>query len=263
MRAAEESGTRRMSTFFNAENLKLRYEPFPIGQMMPMVDPAVYAEMVANWPKKGLFEFMPRLGNKYALSRNCNPARFAEVIRETPIWSRFDAWIRSPAFIAEVMQTLQAHHIDLGYREGVSIARQTWKNVLATLRGRSSHRGARFTGSWEFQMMPAMGGHILPHTDTPSKVVTMTLAIVGEKEWAPSIGGGIDVNRPKDPRLSYNQLNRQASFEEMDVLDTLEFRPNSGVIFIKTFNSWHSVQPMNSSDPELMRRNIIINIKSS
>jgi len=48
----------------------------------------------------------------------------------------------------------------------------------------------------------------------------------------------------------------------MEVLDTFEFLPNSGVIFIKTFNSWHSVRPMQSTDPELMRRNLIINIKS-
>jgi len=252
-----------MSTFFNPDNLAVRYDPFPIGQMVPMVEAGAYEEMVANWPEKGLFKFMPRLGNKYALSRTCNPAQFASFVRATPIWSRFDAWIRSPDFVAEVMQTLQARHIDLGYREGVSKAKQTLKNVMATLRGRHSHRGARFTGSWEFQMMPASGGHILPHTDTPSKVVTMTLAIVRASEWGPSIGGGIDVNRPRDLRFSFNQLNRQARFEDMEVLDTFEFMPNSGVIFIKTFNSWHSVRPMNSTDPELMRRNVIINIKST
>ncbi len=90
----------------------------------------------------------------------------------------------------------------------------------------------------------------------------MTLAIIGENEWNPAIGGGTDINRPRDLRLAYNQLNRQAGFEDMEVLDTFEFLPNSGVIFIKTFNSWHSVRPMQSTDPELMRRNIIINIKS-
>jgi len=251
-----------MSMFFNGENLKFRYEPFPIGQMVPMVDAAAYQEMLANWPKKELFEYVPRLGNKYSLSEKCHPEQFAAVIRDTPIWSRFDAWVRSPAFVDEVMRTLAAHHIDLGYREGVSKARQTMKNVLAMLRGRSSHRGARFAGAWEFQMMPAAGGHILPHTDTPSKVVTMTLAVIREDEWSPAIGGGIDINRPKDPRFAYNQLNRQAGFEDMEVLDTFEFLPNSGVIFIKTFNSWHSVRPMQSTDPGLMRRNLIINIKS-
>lgn len=251
-----------MSTFFHGDNLHMRYEPFPIGQVRPVVNAVEYSEMVANWPTKELFEYMPRLGNKYSLSDKCNPANFAAVVRTTPIWARFDAWIRSPAFVAEVMRTLSARHIDLGYREGVSKTRQTLKNILGMVRGRSSHRGARFAGNWEFQMMPAAGGHILPHTDTPSKIVTMTLAIIGENEWNPAIGGGTDINRPRDLRHAYNQLNRQAGFEDMEVLDTFEFLPNSGVIFIKTFNSWHSVRPMQSTDPELMRRNIIINIKS-
>jgi hypothetical protein len=30
----------------------------------------------------------------------------------------------------------------------------------------------------------------------------------------------------------------------MDVIDTFEFTPNQAVMFVKTFNSWHSVRPM-------------------
>ena len=86
-----------MSTFVIGDNLRFRYEPLPIGQMVPMVDAAAYAEMLANWPKKELFEYVPRLGNKYSLSEKCHPEQFAAVIRDTPIWSRFDAWIRSVA----------------------------------------------------------------------------------------------------------------------------------------------------------------------
>jgi len=251
-----------VSAFFNSDNLHFRYEPFPIGQMVPMVDAAQYQQMLEHWPKQELFVYLPRLGNKYSLSGKCNGRQFRHVIRRTPIWSRFDKWVTSPDFIAEIMGTLQNNHIDLGYREGVSRTRQTLKNLMATLRGRPSHRGARFSASWEFQMMPADGGHILPHTDTPSKIVTITLAVVQAEQWSPAIGGGIDINRPKDVRKSYNQLNRQAAFEDMDVLDTFEFLPNSGVIFVKTFNSWHSVRPMRGSTPELMRRNLIINIKA-
>ena len=47
-----------MSTFFHSENLQMRYEPFPIGQMRPVVNAAEYREMVANWPRKELFEHM-------------------------------------------------------------------------------------------------------------------------------------------------------------------------------------------------------------
>ena len=251
-----------MSTFFNSSNLSFRYEPYPIGHLAPMVEPAQYAEMIANWPSQELFEFLPRLGSKYSLSDKCHPAAYRTFVRDTPIWARFDRWIKGPEFVAEIMQTLHDHHIDLGYRPGVSWAKQTAKNIMAVLRGRSSHRGARYTATWEFQMMPAQGGHILPHSDTPSKVVTMTLAILGEHEWNPAWGGGIDINRARDRRFAYNHLNRQAGFDDMEVVDTIEFAPNTGVIFIKTFNSWHSVRPMHASEPGPMRRNLIINIKT-
>lgn len=250
-----------MSEFFNSANLVLRYEPFPIGHLSPMVEASLYEEMIANWPAQELFEFMPRLGNKYSLSEKCHPGQYKAFVRRTPVWSRFDRWIKGPAFVPEVMQALLDHHIDLGYRPGVSWTRQTIKNIMAVVRGRSSHRGARYNATWEFQMMPAQGGHILPHSDTPSKIVTMTLAVLRDDEWKAEWGGGIDINRPNNVEYAYNQLNRQADFKDMDVVDTIEFRPNTGVIFIKTFNSWHSVRPMTGKGSGLMRRTLTINIE--
>lgn len=252
-----------MSEFFKAENLRFRYDPFPIGHMVPMVEPSTYAQMTEQWPDKHRFEYLPRLGDKYTLSESCHGREYHQFVRSSPLWSRFDAWIRSPAFVTETMHALQEHHIDLGHREGVTKLRQTIKNLRALARGRSSHRGARLTGSWEFQMMPSVGGHILPHTDSPGKIVTMTLAIISPNEWDAAWGGGLDVNRPRDIRHAYNQLNEQAAFDDMEIVDTLEFTPNSGVVFIKTFNSWHSVRPMRGKDPNAMRRNIIINIKAT
>jgi hypothetical protein len=40
----------------------------------------------------------------------------------------------------------------------------------------------------------------------------------------------------------------------MDVIDTFEFSPNQAVIFIRTFNSWHSVRPMLGKGSSAMRR---------
>ncbi len=86
--------------------------------------------------------------------------------------------------------------------------------------------------------------------------------MLGEDEWHPSLGGGTDINKPKDYRLAYNQINRQAGFEDMELIDSFEFQPNQAVIFVKTFNSWHSVRPMTASDPSLMRRTLVINIET-
>ena len=45
------------------------------------------------------------------------------------------------------------------------------------------------------------------------------------------------------------------------VLDTFAFEPNQAVIFVKTFNSLHSVRPMTAPDRERMRRSLTINIE--
>ncbi len=249
-----------MPTFFHDENLEIRYEPFPIGQMTPAVDEDVYQEMCADWPSIDLFEHKPNLGNKWTLSQTCHGRQYREFVRKTPIWKRFDDWITSREFIDTIMKSLSDRHLDLGYRPGISRRKQTIKNLKALLRGRPSNRGVRLAASWEFQMIPANGGFLLPHTDAPSKIVTMTLSMTREGEWDPAHGGGLDLNRPRSEKFAFNQLNVQAGFEDMEVIDTFEFLPNTGVVFIKTFNSWHSVRPIQGPDDGSMRKNLVINV---
>jgi hypothetical protein len=57
-------------------------------------------------------------------------------------------------------------------------------------------------------------------------------------------------------------MNRQAGFDEMEVLDTFPFTPNQAVVFIKTFNSWHSVRPMLGNGSNAMRKTLTINIEA-
>jgi hypothetical protein len=47
----------------------------------------------------------------------------------------------------------------------------------------------------------------------------------------------------------------------MEVLDTYEFTANQAVIFVKTFNSWHSVRPMTGRDSNALRKTLTINIE--
>jgi hypothetical protein len=110
-------------------------------------------------------------------------------------------------------------------------------------------------------MLPAAGGNVLPHTDSPGKIITFVISIVRPGEWDCKFGGGTDVNRALTPELQFNYRNRQARFDDMEVLHTYEFTPNQAVVFVKTFNSWHSVRPMTGSDPAVMRKTLTINIE--
>lgn len=249
-----------MPEFLHDENLELRYQPFPIGQVIPAVDPSAYDEMLDCWPPLETFEYRPDNGHKYTLSQTCHGDRYRAFVRSNPIWKRFDDWISSDTFVDTVMGRLRAHHIDLGYRPGITWRKQTIKNLKSLVRGRASNRGARLVGSWEFQMIPAHGGYLLPHTDAPSKIVTLTLSMVRPGEWDTRWGGGIDIGYAKDERFAYNQLNTQADFDDLDWIDTFEFVPNSVVVFVKTYNSWHCVRPIQGPDDGTMRRNLVINI---
>jgi hypothetical protein len=248
--------------YFNYDHLKFRYDPYPIGLAKPLMEEELYRQFLSCWPDTGLFKFMPKFGSKYSLSQKFNARQYRSFIKSVPLWKDFHAWIKSDSFVRELMETLRQHHIDLGYEVYPGFLRRITKNTRNILRGRFASNLPRLTARFEFQMMPADGGHILPHTDTPRKIVTMVVSMLQDGEWDPGFGGGTDVNRPKDMHINFNRLNRQARFEDMEVLDSFEFTPNQAVIFIKTFNSWHSVRPMLGAGSAAMRKTLIINIET-
>lgn len=249
-----------MSDYLDFTNLRFRYEPFPVGVAENIIPAEIYQQMLLCWPPTELFKVMPELGNKLALSEKFHSRNYHRFVASHPVWKGFHQWIKSDDFINHVMKALEANHIDLGYRQDVSGFKRISKAIKSALRGRPSHRGARLTARFEFQMMPATGGHIVPHTDTAAKIVTLVLSMPEPGEWDPAWGGGTDINRHRKPQYSFNWLNRQAPFEDMDIVDTYAYRPNQGVLFVKTFNSWHSVRPMLGNDQSAMRKSLIINI---
>jgi hypothetical protein len=123
-------------------------------------------------------------------------------------------------------------------------------------------RAPWLTARFEFSALPADGGCVTPHTDNPDKIVTMVVSMAEEGEWDPAWGGGTDVNRHKAPARSFNRMNHKADFAEMEILETFPFEPNQGVLFVKTFNSWHSVRPMTGSGSKAMRRTLTVNIEA-
>ena len=247
---------------FSYDHLQFRYEPFPIGMAKPAIALDLYRELVASYPPRELFAYLPKVGHKYSLSEKYNGEAYAKFIRSQAAWRELHAWIKSDRFIPAVMDTLKARHIDLGHKH-LSDAKRALKSVRNLARGRSRPLPPRLSTRFEFSMLPADGGYIMPHTDSPSKIVTLIVSMAGEDEWNPAFGGGTDVNRPKDERLAFNRMNAQADFDDMEVLDTFAFTPNQVVVFVKTFNSWHSVRPMTGAGSPLMRRTLTINIETA
>lgn len=249
--------------FLDYGDAEFRYTPFPIGIAKPAMPPDRYAELVANFPPVELFESfeqMGKKGRKFTLSAKENPKRYHAYVQGNPLWRELYKWIKSRDFIYGVLDMLARHEIDLGFRYMAPHLRAL-RRTTALLRRRRMPLYVPLQARFEFSALPADGGNLPPHTDAPAKIVTMIVAILEEGEWDEAYGGGTDVNWPKDETRSFNRMNRVARFDEMDVLHTYPFTPNQCIVFVKTFNSWHSVAPMQGPAGRL-RRTLTINIEA-
>jgi hypothetical protein len=234
--------------YFNYDNLKFRYSPFPIGLAKPLMDPSLYKAMLANHPGKEQFIYKEKLGHKYTLSEHFNPKAFHRFIRTSPVWSDFYRRLKNRDFTRDVLEVLARNSPDLVYYADMTVGRQLRKRI--TNGDRLNCRAVRLKPRFEFSMLPADGGHILPHSDSASKVISM---VDEGKRTHPSATTLMSTSRRK---------NRQAAFEEMEVVDTFEFTPNQAVTLIKTFNSWHSVRPTKGKGSDAMRKTLTINNES-
>jgi hypothetical protein len=248
--------------YFSYDHLRFRYEPFPIGLARPLMDQGLYEALLDNYPPVELFNSHMEYGKddiKYALTEKLNPERYYKFVKSNPIWRDFHAWVTRGNFLREALETLKQHNIDIDH-EYQSRAQRIRGRLKDLRKGRLCAHQAPLMARFEFSALPANGGMVVPHTDARRKLVTFVVSMVREGEWDPRFGGGLDMNRPRDPRLNYNQINYHAGFDQMEVVDTFEFMPNQAVIFIKTFNSWHSVRPMTGGHSAAFRKTLTINI---
>jgi hypothetical protein len=245
---------------FSLANLELRYEPFPIGVARPVMDDAAYKRYLGDYPPLELFEYMPKFGNKYSLSEKYNPAKYHQWINDHECWRELHRWLKSPDFVFLVLDELARRSVDLGFKRR-STAQQVQRRLRAMLEGRWWQGEDRLSARFEFSMLPADGGSVTPHTDNPDKIITMVMSMARPGEWDRTFGGGTEVNRHRRPELSFNRMNGKAEFDDMELLGVYEFEPNQCVVFVKTFNSWHSVAPMHGPAGKL-RRTLTINIEA-
>jgi hypothetical protein len=240
--------------------LTLRYEPYPIGIAKNVFPDALYRELLANYPATEQFKYMPHLGRKYSLSELNNPREYADFVRSRTIWKDFHAWVKSRAFLRTVLGALDRGGVPLRldhYAEDSLLKRLKGKYIeYESLAGLLTHLSARF----EFSAMPADGGAIRPHTDAPNKLITLVVSMCSDRDWGPELGGGTAIVKPKNPARYFNRHNAYLDFSEVETQATWEFEPNQCVVFVKTFNSWHAVDPMPGTDNRL-RKTLTINIE--
>ena len=242
---------------FTLGNLDLSYRPYPHGVASPVLPDPVYRELVAHFPEARLFG-RNRINVKYVLSERVNRREYYRFLRASPPWMRFYRWIKSDQFIQGVLEELRSRHIDLGYKQRPALARAA-RRIGYGLSGRRDFHTS-LVSRFEFSMLPADGGSVIPHTDSVSKVVTLIFPMLAEGEWDRSVGGDTEINVPRDDCLSFNRVNGKADFGDMDVASSLAFEANRALVFVRTHDSWHSVRPMTARGSDAMRRTVTVSI---
>jgi hypothetical protein len=247
---------------FHWHNLKLRYDPFPIGLVAPVLEADYYHALVDAFPPIELFQYKPEYGEKYSLSEKNNPRKYRAFVRSSPPWRELHAYVKSRDFVFSVFDALRERNVDLGITRRRASRAGRWLKLLRNVAlGRMPSTDPPIYSRFEFSALPADGGQLLPHTDARRKLVTVVVSMVRDGEWPVELGGGTEIMRPRDPSLNYNFVNRQLRFEEVETIDAFPFRPNQAVLFVKTFNSLHGMHPMPGRGSPLLRRTLTINIE--
>ena len=245
------------------DSVKFDYSPYPIGVVRPAFDAAVYEEMVAAFPTPAEFASRDELGVKSALSSKTTSRRYWRYVRSHDIWRRFHAYISGGSFIDDTLDMLEENSIafDKLYRKR-DWATRIRRRASDVLRRQPFRHTPKLRSRFEFSAMPATGGSIRPHTDLPSKIITLVIPMIGDEGWNADHGGGTSVVWPKDPTRSYNEVNQMIDFDDVENLRTYAFEPNQALVFVKTFNSWHAVWPMTGDDENVLRRSLTVNIEA-
>ncbi len=245
---------------FNFKNAQFAYEPYPVCYIPMFFSEAEYKALSDSYPDLSLFKFKERLGNKYSLAEKNNGEFYKKFLRENKVWGDFYERIKTKEFVNEVVEFMKANHVEVEIKKNrywlTKNMRRKRRGVIARLVNKKQVR-SRF----EFSVMTASGGNILPHTDDPRKNITLVLSFIKENEWQDEWGGGTNVCIPKDRSKIYNFVNNNMPFEKVENIKTFPFKPNQALIFVKTFNSWHSVDPMSGPESAL-RKTVTINIET-
>lgn len=240
------------------DDVQMRYEPFPVAYIQPFIEQSMYNTLLDTWPDLSLFKTTAELGKKASLSERYNSKNYFDFLAKTPVWAEFYNFVKSDIFINETLRFLASKNIVLDLDNPSIVSRRglTHPSLLGRIR-KQQEISARF----EFSLMATNGGSILPHTDSPNKLITLVISMVKPGEWADSWGGGTEICLPKDRTLIFNEINRYLQFDEVELLARYPFVPNQCICFIKTYNSWHQVAPLRGPEDAAMRKTLTINIE--
>jgi hypothetical protein len=231
---------------YQIANASLRSYPFPHFYVPQVFPEDYYRELLANLPRTEVLTPIHETGMVGIVDKRTGelkpvyePRYIADlaVLEENEergqghLWRDLSSWLLADGFRDLIVDK---------FRPGI-IERFGADSRLAT------HVDGRFVRDFtEYQ--------ILPHTDSPQKLVSLLFYLPGDDSLARH---GTALYRPLDPAFRCEGKGRYP-FESFRRVATMGFLPNALFAFLKTDRSFHGVEPIGDADIE--RNALLYNI---
>lgn len=132
-----------------------------------------------------------------------------------------------------------------------------YKKFEAVLKPRVDHLGQDLTLNPEMLVVSDRSNYFIgPHTDSKARLISLLLYLSPDPQYL-SYGTGLYV--PKDPELPVDDLKHH-SVEDFNLHTRVDFKPNRLVMFPRSDQSYHGVEPVPVEDCD--RRLLIINVRA-
>ena len=215
------------------DNAQFRYKPYPHGFIENLFSPSMFEQLADSFPGKEGFEDWsgPDFGAKFLLREPQLQKVFGRAGIAAAPWINFLEYVHSRGFLQNLERFLNSHSLDLNL---TSSTRWFRRGVHAELE--LSHTFA--------------GGFQKPHTDSEKKILTILIPMhTRRNEWPLTAGGRTLICNPFDERRAFSFSNPYLDFKEVSVIDAVELKSNRALVFPRTNNSWHAVEPVAATCP--------------
>lgn len=224
------------------KSVPIELNPFPHLVIDNIFPSDYFEEIQLNFPSDE--QMIPlsetgRTGNSYKnrLVTMFDEPGFARLTKDQrKFWSWFGGWLYSSEFINGVIQYL-------------------WPHVNTRLQMLNQHLGwARVRGD-ALLVSDQTSYKIGPHTDAGHRLVSFLYYLPQDDRFQ---NCGTSLYKPKDPSFTCNG-NRHHPFEPFVREKIIPFTPNKLLIFVRTDQSFHGVEPL--VNQEVSRHLLINNIR--
>jgi hypothetical protein len=248
------------------------YDPFFTFEFENIFDPDLYRQLDEQFPKKSEFSanWADRGGKFYMSSKM---PEYKDLTRKAPIWAELYERFVDPRAIDAFYQLarsvpsersssetkpwrLETRPQRKGIGRGLVAAARALQSAL------SGYTPVRVVLEFSYLETECF---IPPHTDVPSKLITLMICFP-DKEAEYPVGTGTEFYRGKGNTAAEGGWKTgmlgddatKAFFERHEVFHTSSFTPNKLVGFVKSSRSWHGVRPL-ALPPNVPRRSLNIN----